>query len=276
MVLNEGQIVKVSRRTVLAALAAAPLAAKADEAYILLGSTTTTDNSGFLAHILPLFEAETGIKVRVVVAGTGKILRLIERGDVDVSLTHFPEGERRLVAGGRADARIPVMSNDFIIVGPAADPAGVRAATTAAGAFAAIAAAKALFYSRGDESGTHEKERMLWPSAPGTGAAAPDWYRETGAGMGATLNIAAASDGYTLTDRGTWAAFANRGNLVALFQGDSTLANPYAALLPSAALNPHAKRGAATRFVSWLGSPAGKAAINGFRIGEEQVFFASE
>lgn len=266
----------LTRRTLCAMFAALPLAARAEARFILLGSTTTTENSGLLAHLLPLFEAETGVEVRVVVAGTGKILRLLERGDVDAALTHYPAGEERLVAEGRAASRTPVMSNDFLLVGPAEDPVGARSATTAADAFAAIARAEALFYSRGDESGTHEKERNLWPAPPPSGAEAPPWYRETGAGMGATLNIAAASGGYALTDRGTWAAFANRGVLTPLFEGDPVLSNPYAALIPSPALNPHVKLDEARRLVDWLTSPAGKAAINGFRIGDRQVFFAAD
>lgn len=261
-----------TRRAVVAGLTALPFAARAEADFILLGSTTTTENSGLLGHIVPIFEAETGIGVRVVVAGTGKILRLLEDGDLDLSLTHFPEGEEEMVARGVAAARLPVMSNDFLIIGPADDPADAREAKTAADALARIAKTEATFYSRGDESGTHRKERGLWPAPPLSGPAAPLWYRETGAGMGATLNIAASVGGYTLADRGTWAAFGNRGDLQVLFEGGDALANPYAVLLPT---NPTANPQGARIFADWLSSEAGREAIDSYRIGGEQVFFAA-
>ncbi|MEL7462514.1 MAG: substrate-binding domain-containing protein [Pseudomonadota bacterium] len=262
---------RLTRRSAIAGLTALPFAARGAEDFILLGSTTTTENSGLLGHLIPIFEAETGTAVRVVVAGTGKILRLLEDGDLDLSLTHFPEGEAEMVARGVAAVRLPVMSNDFLLIGPADDPAGVRGAETAGDAMRRIAKAEATFYSRGDESGTHRKERSLWPVPPLSGAAAPRWYRETGAGMGATLNIAASAGGYALADRGTWAAFGNRGDLRMVYEGGDDLANPYAILLPVATTaNPNGAR----RFADWLSSEVGRDAVDAYRVSGEQVFFA--
>lgn len=267
----------LTRRTVLTGLGALPFlkatGTRAEPGVILLGSTTTTENSGLLAHVIPRFEADTGLTVRIVVAGTGKIHRLMAQGDLDVALTHFPEGEADLVARGLAAARVPIMANDFLIVGPDDDPAGVRSAATASDALNRIAAAGATFYSRGDESGTHQKERSLWPAPPLPGPAAPRWYRETGAGMGATLNIVASTGGYTLADRGTWAAFGNRGDLAMLFEGDPALSNPYALLTP---VIKDANGDGAARLSTWLTSAKGRAAINGFRVNGEQVFTAAE
>ena len=263
-----------TRRGVLALAALAPLAARAAGPVLLLGSTTTTENSGLLAHLIPQFEADTGIAVRVVVGATGRILRLFADGDLDATLTHDPIGEETLVASGVAASLTPVMFNDFLIAGPADDPAEIAAASIAGEALARIAAARARFYSRGDDSGTHRKERALWPAPkPGEGADAPGWYRETGAGMGATLNIAATAPGYLLVDRGTWASFGNRGDLRALFDGGDDLRNPYGVLIPNPTTRPDVYE-TARRFSAWMRSPAGAATVNGFRIQGEQIFFA--
>lgn len=259
----------LTRRACLGGLAALPFAAAAGERFIILGSTTTTENSGLLAHLIPLFEAETGIGVRVVVAGTGKVLKLAENGDIDAALVHDRVGEEAFVAAGRAAYRRDAMYNDFLIVGPAEDPAGVRGAPSAAAALRRIAAAGAPFISRADDSGTHRRERELWGDARPSG----DWYRETGSGMGATLNVAVGSGAYTLVDRGTWAAFGDVGDLVSLCEGDPALLNEYGVLLPTPARHPHQKTAEAEAFIGWLISDKGRAAIASFRIDGEQVFF---
>lgn len=265
----------ISRRALLAgvaATAAAPIAASvaAADRFIVLGSTTTTENSGLLDHLTPKFEAATGIEARVVVAGTGKILKLAENGDIDVSLTHDPEGEKAFVAAGLAAYRREIMRNDFLIAGPREDPAGAGMAQGARSALTAIAKSNALFYSRGDDSGTHRRERTLWAEA----GVVPSgrWYRETGAGMGATLNIAVASSGYVLVDRATWESFANRGELAPLIEGVDGLENVYGVLLPSPTRNPHLRTADAEAFIEWLAGPEGRFAIAAFRINGKQVF----
>lgn len=242
--------------------------AQAQDRFVVLGSTTTTENSGLLDHLKPRFEAATGIELRVVVAGTGKILRLLINGDLDIALTHDPEGERALVADGYGAWRREVMANDYLIAGPLDDPAKVRGAADARAAFARIAEAEALFYSRGDDSGTHRRELAIWGDPP-DGA----WRRETGAGMGATLNIAVASGGYLLVDRGTWASFARRDPLVPLFEGGAALINRYALTIPEPARHPHLRTEAAEAFADWLTGDEGQAAIASFRIGDAQIFF---
>ena len=261
----------------LAALVAAlfmPAApAPAEEHFITLASTTSTANSGLFDHILPLFTAATGIAVRVVAVGTGAALRLGERGDVDVVLVHARAAEDAFVAAGHGTMRRDVMVNDFVIVGPAADPAGVRGMSDAPAALRRIAGARAAFISRGDDSGTHKAELRLWAAAGG----APDssvesWYREAGAGMGATLNTARAMGAYALADRGTWLSFANRGNLEVLVEGDARLFNPYGVILVNPARHPHVKAADARAFIAWLTGAAGQAAIASFSLAGEQLF----
>jgi tungstate transport system substrate-binding protein len=267
------------RRSVLHALAAAltlgaaltaPLPAAAEEA-ITLASTTSTENSGLFGHLLPRFTAATGIEVRVVAQGTGQALETGRRGDADVLLVHARAQEEAFVAEGYGVARVPVMFNDFVIVGPAADPAGVRSAATAAEALARVAAAAVPFASRGDDSGTHTAEKALWAAAGIAPAGA--WYLSTGSGMGATLNTAAQVPAYALTDRGTWLAFANRGPLEIVFAGDPVLFNPYGAILVNPARHPHVKAEAGQTFIDWLTSDEGRAAIADFKVGGEQLFF---
>ncbi|MBI3993630.1 MAG: substrate-binding domain-containing protein [Candidatus Lambdaproteobacteria bacterium] len=255
------------------AMLAAPRPAEAEE-FITVASTTSTENSGLFGHLLPLFQAQSGIEVRVVALGTGQAMRVAERGDADVLFVHHRASELKFVEQGHGVGRREVMYNDFVLVGPRADPAGVAGTRDAAAAFARIAQAKAPFASRGDDSGTHKAERAVWKSA----GLAPDgardpWYRETGSGMGATLNTAAAMDAYALADRGTWLGFRNKGGLVVVVEGDPVLFNPYGVILVNPARHPHVKAAAGQRFIDWLVSPAGQSAIAGFKVGGAQVFF---
>ena len=244
--------------------------AEAQERFITLASTTSTANSGLFEYILPLFTETTGIAVRVVAVGTGAALKLGERGDVDVVLVHARGAEERFVAAGFGLGRRDVMVNDFIIVGPAADPAGIKGMASAPAALARIAERRAPFVSRGDDSGTHKAELRLWDARQ-----SGDWYREAGAGMGATLNTARAMDAYTLADRGTWLSFANRGSLVALVEGDPRLVNPYGVILVNPARQPHVKAADGGAFIDWLTGPQGQAAIGAFTINGEGLFTPS-
>jgi tungstate transport system substrate-binding protein len=222
-------------------------------------------------HILPRFTAATGIRVKVVALGTGQALDLGRRGDADVVLVHDRAAEDRFVAEGYGIERRDVMYNDFVLVGPASDPAGIGALKDAAEALRRIAAANAPFVSRGDRSGTHAAELRLWQAA----AVAPKsfkGYREAGSGMGPTLNMAAALDGYTLADRATWLSFRNRQNLKRLLAGDSRLFNPYGVILVNPARHPHVPAAAGRRLVAWLTGAEGQAAIGSFRIGGEPLF----
>jgi tungstate transport system substrate-binding protein len=246
----------------------------AGERYITVASTTSTQNSGLFEHLLPLFQAKTGIEVRVVAVGTGQAIRLAERGDADVLFVHDKPSELRFVSAGYGVDRRDVMYNDFVLVGPKADPAGVRGTTNAAETFAKIAQARSPFVSRGDDSGTNRAERRLWKAAGvDPGGASGSWYRETGSGMGATLNTAAAMDAYTLTDRGTWLSFKNRGTLEVLVQGDPVLFNQYGVTLVNPAKFPHVKRDLAAAFIDWVTSREGQSAIAAYKINGQQLFF---
>jgi tungstate transport system substrate-binding protein len=255
----------------LAVFATQPAAAA--DRFITLASTTSTRDSGFFDSVLPLFEAKTGIEVRVVAVGTGRALRLAEKGDVDAVLVHDRASELQFVAEGYGIGRREVMYNDFLVVGPGADPAKLRGMTDAATALARIAESGALFASRGDDSGTHKAELRLWEAAGvDARAASGSWYRETGAGMGATLNTASELGAYLLADRGTWVSFKNRGDLQVLVEGDPRLRNVYGAILVDPERHPHVKSEDARAFVDWLVSEQGQAAIADFRIGREQLF----
>lgn len=254
----------------VATLATPPAAA---EAFITVASTTSTENSGLFGHILPIFQAETGIEVRVVSQGTGQALETGRRGDADVLFVHSRAEEEAFVAEGFGLERFDVMYNDFIIVGPADDPAGLRAAEDAATAMAAIAGAQASFASRGDDSGTHTAEKALWTAAGIDPSGA--WYLSTGSGMGATLNTASQVPAYVLTDRGTWQAFQNRGPLEIVFEGDPVLFNPYGIILVNPKKHPHVKTDAGQAFIDWIVSDAGQDAIASFTVGGEQLFFPS-
>lgn len=239
--------------------------------YITLASTTSTENSGLFDAVVPKFEDATGIEVRVVAVGTGQAFEIARRGDADSLLVHDTTGEQRFVENGHASERADVMYNDFVLIGPADDPANIRGAQSAAEAFAAIANAAAPFTSRGDDSGTHRAELRLWEKA----GVKPDrdWYRELGSGMGPTLNTAAAMNAYVLSDRATWVAFGNRQNLTLLFEGDDVLFNQYGSLLLSEEKHPHLKHDLARRWHDWLMSGEGQQAITHFRVDGQQLFF---
>ena len=263
---------KAGLTLVAACLMGLSLTAGAQDArHIILASTTSTENSGLFGAIIPPFTAATGIAVRVVAVGTGQAFEIARRGDADALLVHDTEGEEAFVAEGHGSERADVMANDFVIVGPAGDPAGIAAAETVTEAFARIAEAEAPFASRGDDSGTHRAERQLWEAA-GLEPAAP-WYRELGSGMGPTLNTAAAMDAYVISDRATWVAFENRQDLVLLFEGDEALFNQYGSILIAPERHPHLKHELASRWHDWLLSPEGQQAIADFTVNGEQLFF---
>jgi tungstate transport system substrate-binding protein len=265
----------VTRFAVLAVafLAAFTAPVVADDRPLLLGTTTSVDNSGLLGPLLKAFRDETGIEVRTVVRGSGAILQLGRSGDFDVVLVHHPDAERAFIAGGDGLGRHPVMTSRFLIVGPEDDPAGVRAAPDAAAAMERIAAGPYDFISRGDESGTNAAECHLWGLAglsPWT--ARGGWYRETGSGMGATLNMASVLSAYTFTESGSWTNFANRGDLAVLFEGGPHLENPYAIIPINPERHPHVAARDARRLVDWLTGPVGQAFIAGFRVDGEPPF----
>lgn len=240
---------------------------------IVMASTTSTEQSGLFGHLLPAFKQATGIDVRVVAVGTGQALDTGRRGDADVVFVHDTAAEERFVAEGFATQRRNVMYNDFVMVGPKADPAGVKGRDIAA-ALKKLATSPHPFVSRGDKSGTHAAELRLWKAAGvDVAAAKPTGYRECGCGMGPALNIASSTNAYVLTDRGTWLSFKNRGELVILVEGDKTLFNQYGVMVVNPAKHPHVKAAAAQRFADWVVSPAGQASIAGYRIGGEQLFF---
>ena len=254
------------------ALLLAPTGARAGE-FITVASTTSTQNAGLFDHLLPLFGAETGIEVRVVAVGTGQALRLARNGDADLLLVHDRPSEEAFVAEGYGSERFDLMYNDFVLVGPASDPAGIAGMGDAAAALARIAAAKAPFVSRGDDSGTHRRERALWAAAGlDPSGASGTWYREAGQGMGATLNTATMMEAYTLADRGTWLSMRGRLDLRILVEGDAGLRNQYGVTLVSPERHPHVKAAPARRFADWLLSAEGQAAIDGFTIDGERLF----
>lgn len=268
---------RVMTRVVGVALIAAAVllasAVHAEERYITVASTTSTEASGLFSHILPKFEDDTGIEVRVVAVGTGQAIKVAERGDADVLLVHHKPSEEAFVEEGFGVQRNPVMYNDFIIVGPDGDPAGIRGMDDASGALATISEAEAPFASRGDDSGTHKKELGLWEEA-GIDVAEDggSWYRETGAGMGRTLNTAAGMNAYALADRGTWISFDNRQDLELLVEGDPDLFNPYGVILVNPEKHDHVKAEMGQRFIDWLTSEEGQGAIAGFRLRGQQLF----
>jgi tungstate transport system substrate-binding protein len=255
-------------------LAAIQPQAQAAERSLLLASTTSTENSGLFAHLLPLFEAVSGIKTRVIAVGTGQALRLARSGDADILLVHDAEAEKAFVAKGYGSERRAIMYNDFVLLGPADDPAGVRGMSDIRAALRAIATRQSLFVSRGDDSGTHRAERRQWKSAGiDLAAASSAWYREAGSGMGATLNIASGLDAYVLADRATWIGFRNKGGLDILVQGDPRLFNQYGVIPVNPKRHPHVNAAAARKLTDWLSSPAGQQAIAAFRVNGQQLFF---
>ena len=255
-------------------LALAAGVAASEERFITLASTTSTENSGLLDHVLPMFTARTGIGVRVVAVGTGQAIRLAKNGDADILLVHHRASEERFVAQGFGVARHDVMYNDFVLVGPQGDPAGIRGMQHTGGALARIAGTTSAFASRGDDSGTHRAERALWETTNiDPDAASGTWYREMGAGMGATLNAAVAMEAYTLVDRATWTGFANKHRHAVLVEGDPALLNQYAVILVSPKRHPHIKAAGGRAFIAWLLAPAGQSAIGSFEIDGQRQFF---
>ena len=241
--------------------------------FIVMASTTSTEQSGLFAHLLPAFKQATGIDVRVVAVGTGQALDMARRGDADVVFVHDTLAEEKFVADGFSAQRREVMFNDFVLVGPATDPAKTKGAGIAP-ALARLAAGPQPFISRGDKSGTHAAELRLWKTA-GIDLAAqkPAGYKECGCGMGPALNIAASTGAYALTDRGTWLAFKNRAALAIVVEGDKSLANQYGVMVVNAAKHPHVKAALATAFADWVVSPAGQSVIAAYKIGGESLFF---
>lgn len=248
--------------------------AAAEAPFIVVQSTTSTQNSGLLDYILPGFEAETGIDVRVVAVGTGQAIRNAINGDGDVLLVHAKSAEEQFVADGWGLERFDVMYNDFVLVGPKSDPARVRGGADIASAMTAISEAEAPFASRGDDSGTHKAEVSHWGAAgiDPTGASGT-WYRETGSGMGATLNVASGMNAYTLTDRATWQSFGNKGDLEVMVEGDPRLFNQYGVILVNPERHSGVRAAAGQRFVDWLTGPDGQAAIASYQLDGQQLFF---
>jgi len=268
------------RRSVLfGALLAAGLGlssgpAATQENFITVASTTSTENSGLFGELLPMFQEETGIEVRVVAVGTGQAIKLAENGDADVLFVHHKASEEQFVADGFGVARHEVMYNDYVIVGPASDPAGINGSKDVADAFQKVAAAEAPFASRGDDSGTHKAELALWEEAGiDVAGASGTWYRETGSGMGPTLNTAAGMDAYALTDRGTWLSFDNRQDLEIAVEGDPRLFNQYGIILVNPEKHPHVKADLGQTFIDWVISDQGQEAIGAFQINGQQAFF---
>ncbi len=246
----------------------------ASERYITLASTTSTENSGLFDHILPLFEQETEIDVRVVAVGTGQAIRIAANGDVDVLFVHHKSSEEDFVAAGNGVSRLDVMYNDFVIVGPASDPATVKGSADAVASLLAIARSQSPFASRGDNSGTHKKELSLWQATGVEVASSRDsWYLETGSGMGATLNTASGMDAYALTDRATWLSFGNKGTLEILVEGDPRLFNQYGVILVNPEKHPNVKAADGQAFLDWVVSSTGQKAISEYRILGQQAFF---
>ncbi len=247
--------------------------ATAADKFITVASTTSTQNSGLFDYILPMFQNKTGIEVRVVAVGTGQAIRQAQNGDADVLFVHHKPSEEKFVAEGFGVERFDVMYNDFVVVGPKADPAGVNGMKDVAGAFKKIADAKASFASRGDNSGTHKAELAIWKSAAvDVKVASGSWYRETGSGMGATLNTAAGMDAYALTDRGTWLSFKNRGNLEVVVEGDPVLFNQYGIILVNPKKHAHVKADLGQQFIDWVLSAEGQKAIADYKINGQQLF----
>ena len=260
----------------LAALMAVALPAAAQDKFIVMASTTSTEQSGLFAHLLPAFKKATGIDVRVVAQGTGQALDMGRRGDADILFVHDQAAEEKFVAQGWGLPRRPVMYNDFVLIGPASDPAGVKGNDIVA-ALKKLAGSKATFVSRGDRSGTNAAELRDWKAAgidPAVKTAGQAFvYEACGCGMGPALNIASSTDAYLLADRGTWLSFKNRGNLEVLVEGDKRLFNQYGVIVVNPAKYPHTKTALAQAFSDWVVSPDGQSTIASYKIGGEQLFF---
>jgi len=270
------EVIVRRRRAVMVGVLAGLLmaaSASAQDRVIVMASTTSTEQSGLFAHLLPLFKRATGIDVRVVAVGTGQALDTGRRGDADVVFVHDTAAEEKFVAEGFALKRMPVMYNDFVLVGPSADPARTQGNDIAA-ALGKVAAAGAVFISRADKSGTHAAELRLWQATGiDVARAKPAGYRECGCGMGPALNMGSSLAAYVLTDRGTWLSFKNRGDLTVLVEGDKRLFNQYGVMVVNPAKHPHVKQALAQTFADWVVSAAGQEAIAGYKIGGQQLFF---
>ncbi|OQW56591.1 MAG: sulfate transporter [Proteobacteria bacterium SG_bin9] len=267
-------------RSITAALALGAVAlaspALALDKSIVVASTTSTQDSGLFGYILPLFKAKTGIDVKVIAQGTGQALDTAKRGDADVVFVHAKAQEEKFVEEGFGVKRFDVMYNDFVLIGPKADPAGINGSKDVTVALKTISDKSAPFVSRGDKSGTHSAEINLWKAAGiDIAAAKGPWYREIGQGMGAALNTAGAMNGYVLSDRGTWLSFKNPGDLVISVEGDKRLFNQYGIILVNPAKHPSVKKDLGQAFIDWVLSAEGQAAINGYQIGGKQLFFAN-
>ena len=273
-------LLQIDRRTLLGLavalllVGASACVGNAEDKFIIVQSTTSTQNSGLFEHILPEFTKKTGIEVRVVAVGTGQALNNAENGDGDVVFVHSKPDEEKFVAEGWGVNRHDVMYNDFVIVGPAADPAKIAGLKVAPEAFKKIAEAQAPFASRGDDSGTNKAELKLWQDAAiDPKSASGKWYLETGSGMGATLNTAVGKRAYALTDRGTWLSFANKDDFKVLVEGDPKLFNQYGVILVNQAKHPNVKAKEGQVFIDWLTGPEGQVSIANYKIDGQQLFF---
>jgi tungstate transport system substrate-binding protein len=260
---------------ILGSLGALSLSAAAQDKSIVVASTTSTQDSGLFGHILPLFKAKTGIDVKVVSQGTGQALDTARRGDADVVFVHAKPQEEKFLADGFGVKRYPVMYNDFILIGPMNDPAGIKRSKDIVAALKTIKIKAAPFVSRGDKSGTHAAELALWKAAniDVAGTDKGSWYKEIGQGMGAALNTASASNAYVLADRGTWISFKNKGDLLIAVEGDKRLFNQYGVILVNPAKHPNIKKDLGQRFIDWLVSAEGQKAIADYKIDGQQLFY---
>jgi tungstate transport system substrate-binding protein len=268
-----------NRRTLIAAVAAAAVLfgapVSAQDKSIVVSSTTSTQDSGLFGYILPLFKQKTGIEVKVIAQGTGQALDTGRRGDADVVFVHAKSAEQKFLAEGLGVKRYPVMYNDFVLIGPKSDPAGLKGMKDVAKALQMIKDKQAPFISRGDRSGTHLAELALWNKNAGIDIEKEKgpWYKSIGQGMGAALNTASASNAYVLADRGTWISFKNRGDLVVAVEGDKRLFNQYGVILVNPEKHPNVKKDLGQQFIDWLVSPEGQKAIADYKINGEQLFY---
>src|SRR6478672_6881396 len=267
----------LTRRLLLALVSftALTVSAPAQDKFIVVASTTSTQDSGLFGHILPLFKAKTGIDVKLIAQGTGQALDTARRGDADVVFVHAKPLEEKFLSEGFSLKRFPVMYNDFVLIGPKSDPAGIKGSKDIVASLKAIKDKAAPFISRGDRSGTHAAERALWKTAniDIAGADKGPWYKEIGQGMGAALNTAAASGAYVLSDRGTWISFKNKADLFIAVEGDKKLFNQYGVMLVNPAKHPHVKKELGQQFIDWLVSPEGQKAIADYKIDGQQLFY---
>ena len=264
----------IAAATLVAAGTVCIAPAQAQDKYITVASTTSTEQSGLFGYLLPIYEKETGVKVRVVALGTGQALDVGRRGDADVVFVHARAAEDKFLAEGHGVKRYPVMYNDFVLIGPKSDPAKVAGSKDILAALKKLEAAQAPFVSRGDRSGTHMAELDLWKaSGVDIDKSKGPWYRDTGQGMGPALNTAASMNAYILADRGTWLAFKNRADLAILVEGDKRLYNQYGVILVNPEKHPTVKKDLGQTFIDWLVSPDGQKAIADYKIGGEQLFY---